>query len=183
MRVCGICGLLLIRFRECLGQLWGNCRFTHTLDFGLGAHLLPASKLRDHVIVGVERTRTEGGRLNGRPLRFPRSGSYSGCAPICLRRVIESKYWRLSLIFPPPKVKKKAAGVSWRLPDAGIVPPAVPSGPVCVPFQVTSRAAVLPLATALVTEAAASGNAVFQPLKSSTIFSGPSTLRWVPSSS
>jgi hypothetical protein len=77
----------------------------------------------------------------------------------------------------PSKVKKKAAGVSWRLPDAGIVPSAVTSGPLCVPFQVTSRAALLPLATALVTVPAASGNAVFQALKSSTIFSGPSIFR------
>ena len=35
---------------------------------------------------------------------------------------------------------------------------------------------------ALVTVPAESGNAVFQPLKSSTICSGLSTLRWVPSS-
>ena len=70
-----------------------------------------------------------------------------------------------------------APGVSWLLPDAGIVPSAVSRGPVCVPFQVTSRPALLPLATVLVTVAAASGKAVFQPLKSSTICSGLSTLR------
>ena len=52
----------------------------------------------------------------------------------------------------------------------------------CVPFQVTSRNTLLPLATTLVTVPAPSGNAVFQPLKSSMIFSGPSIFRWVPSS-
>lgn len=64
-----------------------------------------------------------------------------------------------------------------------VVPSAVVSGPVCVPFQVTSKAAVSRVAKALVTVPAASGNACFQPLKSSTIFSGPSTFRSVPNSS
>jgi hypothetical protein len=42
---------------------------------------------------------------------------------------------------PPSKAKKMAPGVSWRLPEAGIVPSAVTSGPVCVPFQVNSNPA------------------------------------------
>ena len=39
------------------------------------------------------------------------AGGYLGCAPICLRSVSESKYWRLSLILSPAKVKKMAPGV------------------------------------------------------------------------
>src|SRR2546427_4215074 len=54
---------------------------------------------------------------------------YLGCAPICLRRVIESKYWRLSLILLPSNVKKMAAGVSWVLPDAGFAPSPLVSRP------------------------------------------------------
>src|SRR5580765_7442237 len=73
-----------------------------------------------------------------------------------------------------------AAGVSWCLPEAGIVPAAVVSGPVCVPFQVTSRTAVSPLATEDVTVPTASGNAVFPPLNNSMISSGPSLARLLP---
>src|SRR4029450_6576363 len=158
------------------------------LDWGKG--LAGAAVVTQLVIesapprLGAEPTGSRG-RPPGRPpsLVLVALAGYLGCAPICLRRVIESKYWRLSLTLVPSKVKKMAAGVSWILPEAGIVPSAVASGPVCVPFQVTSRAALLPLAILFVTVPTASGNAAFQPLKSSTIFSGPSIFRWVPNSS
>jgi hypothetical protein len=56
-----------------------------------------------------------------------------------------SKYCVQLLTFPPSILMTWHAGNSIRLFDGGMVPVAVCSGPVCVPFQTTSMMAVSPL--------------------------------------
>ena len=52
-----------------------------------------------------------------------------------------SKYCVKLLTFPPSTLMTWHAGKSIRLFDGGMVPVAVCSGPVCVPFQTTSMMA------------------------------------------
>src|SRR5438034_3047859 len=105
-----------------------------------------------------------------------------GMAPICCMKDIMSKYWRLSLILSPSNSNTQAAGVVWRLPEGGSAPPGPSSGPVCVPSQVSSSTAVLPLATAFVTVPLTSGIAFRQPLSAGRISASPRSRRPVPTS-